>query len=76
MGKVILKGFQRDEENLNSGFQAEEAMIMARHLDNSLLDATSKDRMRSLRSLMKALGDWNLKSPSKESFTGYELSND
>ncbi|MDA7605326.1 hypothetical protein N8631_00965, partial [Verrucomicrobiales bacterium] len=76
MGKVILKGFQRDEENLNSGFQAEEAMIMARHLDNSLLYATSKDRMRSLRSLMKALGDWNLKSPSKESFTGYELSND
>ncbi|HIG83773.1 MAG TPA: c-type cytochrome [Verrucomicrobia bacterium] len=76
MGKVIFKGFQKGSEKLNSGLKSEEAMIVARHLDSTLLHAPIEDRMRSLRLLMKALGDWNLKSPSKESFTGYELSTD
>lgn len=74
MGKVISKGFQKGSEKLNPGLKSEEAMIVARHLDSTLLHAPIEDRMRSLRLLMKALGDWNLKSPSKESFTGYELS--
>jgi putative heme-binding domain-containing protein len=76
MGKVILKGIQKGSEKLNFGLKSEEAMIVARHLDSTLLHAPIEDRMRSLRLLMKALGDWNLKSPSKESFTGYELSTD
>jgi len=74
MGQVIMKGVQESAENLSSGLNSEEAMIMARHLDRTLLQAPKEDRMKSLRSLMKALGDWNMKSPSKESFTGYELS--
>ena len=76
MGKVILKGCQKNPQNLNAELNYEEAMIMARHLDRTLLQSPKEDRMKSLRLLMKALGDWNLKSPSKESFTGYEFSSD
>ena len=76
MNEVILKGFKKGSEKKNTGFKSEEAMIVARHLDSTLLQAPIGDRMKFLRLLMKALGDWNLKSPSKESFTGYELSTD
>ena len=34
------------------------------------------ESMEQVRLFMRALGDWNLKKPSRESFTGYELGDD
>lgn len=76
MGQVIMRGVRENAGDLSFGFNSEEAMALARHLDRRLLQAPKEDRMKLLRSLMKSLGDWNMKSPSKESFTGYELSTD
>ena len=59
----------------NAGeFNVEAIRLVAGEMDRMVLEAPLEKRMTFLRLMMRALGDWNLDKPSREAFTGYELS--
>ena len=71
---VEYKGCSESELNSVDVFSFDEVMAIARHLDKTLIDSSLNERMKLMRLLMKALGDWNLSDPSCETLTGYEIS--
>ena len=73
---VGYKGFSKSGAKSGQGFSFDESMIVARHLDRTLIESSLDERMKIMRQLMKALGDWNLSDPSCETLTGYEISYD